>query len=1388
GEIAISDAVVAIADPAGSTVVQDLDLALGVEISGSSVSISGLDLDVDLDEPLDIDVGLDLALQLANQDVRIDQTTLSVDGLAIALEGVVEQAETNPVLDLKLSSEALDSATINKLAEDNVLHSGVSLGLILQGPLSDLTTGLTFGIPSQDQEMRIDVKTDLSADVMPWSVVIHTDGYDVHAMTPLAPEPTVLNGRYAVEGVGIEYPEGMEASINLVGASQIFAGEAVESMALLADLKDGILEIQSLDAVHSVATVHVAGQAHLIESTAKLDVSALVKDASRLAKYGVEDLGGSFSFDGDVQAGWEPEVAAVVDGSIRLDHFRGPGITIRRGTGSIHGEMKGDVASGNGQLSLQHLDASGTVVDGVHLQFDGGQDASGNVAVEADLNIDKVAMPDDQFEMEGLGGTLSASIPTAGDMVANADLMVKTFKVGASGYRVDGGPLSFEMVGDQVDLNIDLQREQTPFLVGAISGDLETGQWDIGGFKFALLKNDGLDATQNIRFRLVDGGATDVDIDLANPGGKGRLRIVGQATAEDPNLHIQAENIDLEYISHMLDEILAAGKPLTPTTVAAAAAVDGQSQLVVEDSQPTTPSDKPSTPEEPVAATATENPLAGVSGSASMDIRITGDKGIVGMTGWMNLVQLSMKDQVNQLDIRADVGLTDSEGEFTLRVGDEKDTFLWTKGRIPINQEDGEFAINCDGELRLRTMVPGLKFGTLAKRIPAIGTEVRGRASLDLAVRGGACDPDLSMVGAMDTAVGAQGERVRLDLSMDREQDDLVMITTVEQESRRIARIGLDLGTKLSDVLNRMMRLGEEVDLSSPNAWLNDFDVKLAIQGAEVERLVRMGEVTHPLRGVLGGGVRVSGTMESPQVEGGLVMVDGQIGDALLEQFTVGFVPYETGYSLDTIMNFQGDGGLVVDGYLPLSIRFDEEMSLEEEGLSIRIEGDGIPLAMAAGPDGVADAKGTITVDGLIGGTLAEPVPKVSIGSKDAGFTLLATALRYDPINMRIDYEPGFVTINEFSMRSAQLWGQNPKSGTFGIKGKVGLGDDGPTNVQLQTVLDGFWLSSTRQASVATSGIVSVSGQYPNLSVVGGIVMDEANIAVGEEVLKEASGFEVDESITIHRTKREVVVVEREEEEPSVTDNFDINLDIDLGQAVRLKADVPLAEDFGAQFAQLANFALDLGLDGQLKVEQEDAVLSVMGELQTLRGEAIALGKRFSLNEGSITFTGTAYTNPQLDIKASHQVGQYGTVDIAIAGDVESTSMELSSPEYPDQTDVMSMLLFGKPASAMSETEGESGAGLLSAAMASVGGQAARATGASFLQNVQIDPGSGSVKVGFPLTDRIYLSIEKMNPDNETDNITQAALEWILTRSSYGELVTGDRGQSSGDVYWRWRF
>jgi autotransporter translocation and assembly factor TamB len=613
-------------------------------------------------------------------------------------------------------------------------------------------------------------------------------------------------------------------------------------------------------------------------------------------------------------------------------------------------------------------------------------------------------------------------------------------------------------------------------------------------------------------------------------------------------------------------------------------------------------------------------------------------------------------------------------------------------------------------------------------------------------------------------------------------------VTSVEQGNRRFMKVWVSLSTHLEAIMEAVLKNGEELDLSDTDSWLDTFEANMALNNADLGQLARMGAIGHPLEGTMGGGVHISGSMDAPEAQVGLVVVNGRIGEAAMRQFTVSLTPDDAGYSLQTILDFERTGHFSMEGFIPLALRTDQEMDLDQPGLALHLSGEGIPLALGAGPEGITDATGTVSIEGEVSGSITNPVPRLQIGASKAGFTLLPTALRYEPIEIDIGYTKEAVSIEKFKVTTTQLWGVVPKSGFLSLTGDITFGEDDTVDMNLKTQMEQFWVSSTRQAEVATSGALTVIGAYPELSIRGDVSLDEGRIAVGAEVLKDTSGFEVDPIVSIHRERREVVEVQRETEEESDFDKMSMDIGVDLGQAVRLRAEVPMSEDFGSKFSQLASLEVDLGLDGQLRVKQDEGSLSVVGELQTLRGEAVALGKRFGINEGTVTFTGEDYDNPKLNIDAAHQVGQYGSVNIAISGDVDNTGMELSSAEYPDQTDVMSMLLFGKPTDAMSETEGESGAGLLSAAMASVGGKAAKATGAAFLQNVQIDPGSGSVKVGFPLTDKIYLSIERVNPETDTDNMTQAAVEWILSRQTYGELVTGDRGKTSGDLYWRWRF
>jgi translocation and assembly module TamB len=779
--------------------------------------------------------------------------------------------------------------------------------------------------------------------------------------------------------------------------------------------------------------------------------------------------------------------------------------------------------------------------------------------------------------------------------------------------------------------------------------------------------------------------------------------------------------------------------------------------------------------------------MQGLEGILSMDVRIEpGEGGVPVANGWAELSGFSVPGQAAGLDVRVDLALNPDDAVAEVRIGDEGDVMFWSKASAGILRDDDAVAIDCDGSMRWRSMVPAVRFRDLRKQLPLLGQDLAGRASLDVLINGSPCDPDIKAVAALDMPVGVNGERARLDLMATKEGQNLSVETTVGQDNRRIVRSSAVVITQLSSVLQQLIAGTSNDDASDPDRWVKSFDVQTDVAGADIKRLARMVGIQHPLAGVLDGGIGLTGTLKAPELRANLEVLDGRVGNADLSQFTLALEPAEGGYRLATLMGFGSEGGLSMGGFIPLTVTGDQPLDTSREGLDLRVEGEGLPLSMGAGPSGLSDATGAITVEGQVSGSLMDPKAKIHLGSRDAGFTLVPTGLRYAPMELDIDLSADRLRINELLVHTRQLWGVKPKSGHVRVTGNASFEDD--VAMSINTEMDGFWLSSTGTAELATSGSIDISGTYPELRIAGDLKMDEAHIAVGAEVLRDTSGFEVDPMISIHRKRREVVERVAQASGPSDFDRMSVDMNIDLGQAVRLRADVPMSEEFGAKFSQLATLSVDLGLDGELHIEQNDGVLSVVGDLETIRGEATALGKRFGINEGTVTFTGENFTNPQLDLEASHQVGQYGSVDISIGGDVDHTNMDLSSPEFPDQTDVMSMLLFGKPTSAMSETEGESGAGLLSAAMASMSGKAAKATGAAFLQNVQIDPGSGSVKVGFPLTDKVYLSIERVKPDTDTDNMTQAAVEWILSRSTYGELVTGDRGKSSGDLYWRWRF
>ena len=211
-------------------------------------------------------------------------------------------------------------------------------------------------------------------------------------------------------------------------------------------------------------------------------------------------------------------------------------------------------------------------------------------------------------------------------------------------------------------------------------------------------------------------------------------------------------------------------------------------------------------------------------------------------------------------------------------------------------------------------------------------------------------------------------------------------------------------------------------------------------------------------------------------------------------------------------------------------------------------------------------------------------------------------------------------------------------------------------------------------------------------------------------------------------------------------------------------------------------------MDGELDVAYRGGALSVNGTIETLTGSTTRLfDTSFAVSDGSaVYFVGNEYADPILKMEAVHSNASYGDVNVAITGTAESPEVALSSDGY-DETDILFLLLFGKPASEMSEGESGAGAILLSTALASLSGQVTRALGGTFIDEIDWDADSG-LRIGKALSEKLFLAYDRNSNADVNENINQITLEWIISRRMYAEFMTGDMAQSSADLYWRWLF
>jgi translocation and assembly module TamB len=207
-------------------------------------------------------------------------------------------------------------------------------------------------------------------------------------------------------------------------------------------------------------------------------------------------------------------------------------------------------------------------------------------------------------------------------------------------------------------------------------------------------------------------------------------------------------------------------------------------------------------------------------------------------------------------------------------------------------------------------------------------------------------------------------------------------------------------------------------------------------------------------------------------------------------------------------------------------------------------------------------------------------------------------------------------------------------------------------------------------------------------------------------------------------------------------------------------------------------------LAGQIKAAKlPGQPLAVAGDLQAVKGAIELHGRSFKVAEGNLHLPGKPGVLPTLKGRAVHEVGEV-TLVMLLSGPVSRPEVRLESiPPLPPQ-DLLSYLVFGRPARALTREEylrvGPKAAGI-------VGGLTAQKLqeflGKDFplVGNVTLKAGADTVGVAKPLTKDLTISYERKTETGYREDVNQMRLEYRVNRYLSIESQLGRRN-SGADV------
>jgi len=459
--------------------------------------------------------------------------------------------------------------------------------------------------------------------------------------------------------------------------------------------------------------------------------------------------------------------------------------------------------------------------------------------------------------------------------------------------------------------------------------------------------------------------------------------------------------------------------------------------------------------------------------------------------------------------------------------------------------------------------------------------------------------------------------------------------------------------------------------------------LRVKAENVDVAQLDALALGDQRLAGRLNANATVSGTTSDPRVNADFTLTDGAFRDFKFMSFT-GKVDYaDRGVTGDVRVDQDPQSWLTAKGFAPTTLFQPTPRAMEGEhmapplgeAINIEVATSQINLGVIQGfVPYVTNVTGTLQANVKVTGSGYDPHLDGAVDIRGGAFAVPNLGTSFSGLDTRIDLKPDEVTINEF-----RILDKNKQPMTIGGSLAVHERAVGAVDITLQA--DDFKVAANKTADLKFDTDVHITGTVRAPKVEGSVEVEPGTIDVAD-VLRLAS------SRNAYSTTATEIAPENsagpEPTTPPLPGMFDA-LELRLGLAI--PGDLLLK----GNNIKPANAPIDVGdmnayVGGAVSIEKAPgARLRLIGEVNTIRGSYTFQGRRFEImRDGRIRFQGSDVIDPLVDLTASRVIQGVETF-VHVRGSVLQPELSFSSNPPQDESDILSLIIFGIPTNELGE-------------------------------------------------------------------------------------------------------